>query len=515
MIRLLVAASGALMVFSTAGWGAVPLVPPQIKDLVLTGQLSASQSTVCRSLTLAGDYLYVSGQPGLQTIRASNPMDLVFTHDYADTSLQPNQSAVKSGVLYLANWSPGVGLLMLNLANPAQPTHLRTLTTPRHAWCSEIFENTLYLTFGDETDSGVTTYNITDPANPAPVNTFTIGDRLLNNVQRLGHYIYVTHKNELRVYNVSNPVSPQFVRTITINSLLGNVRVYRGLLWVLGRTILAPEQGGIWVFSLADPSYPQQVGYWSQNEPRDMCFLGDFCIVPCSGSGIYTLNISNPSNPFSVVNWSVSWPNTGSHGGYPTCAAGAGRFVFIGATSGNDPNCQDYTCPYYGARVYSVQVLLEPPIIVEVSPDPLPHLAHIPYTQQLTLAEGVPPVTWTLQHGPPGAQVNGTGLVSGWTPTLMDIGSDVYFEVKATNGDGEDIEFWSVRVTFVADGDFDNDNDSDLSDFAHLQACLSGDAVTYTPGCGDADFDSDRDVDGADLAEFLNCMRGANLPPGC
>jgi hypothetical protein len=52
----------------------------------------------------------------------------------------------------------------------------------------------------------------------------------------------------------------------------------------------------------------------------------------------------------------VSWPELG-HGGYPVCVAGSGDHVFIGTTSGNDPDCESFDgCSHFGARVYSVQV---------------------------------------------------------------------------------------------------------------------------------------------------------------
>jgi hypothetical protein len=504
-----------LLVLPLGTQAATPLCAPQIKDMILVGQEGASRSATTRSLTLAGDYLYASGTPGMATIRVSNPANLVLTDDYTDTSLQPNQSAVKSGVLYLANWTPEVGLLMLDLANPAHPTHLRTIPTAFHAWSSEIFGNTLYLTIGMETNSGVNTYDITNPSNPVLVNAFTIGDRLLSNVARFGNYIYFTHKSELQVYSVANPSSPQFLRVAAnIDSSLGNVRIYNNVLWVLGRDVIS-QQGGLWSFSLADPANPQQLGHWEQNEPRDMCFLNSFCVVPCSGSGIYTLNIGNPANITEACVWFVSWPNTGSHGGFPVCVAGAGTYVYVGTTSGSDPNCPDFTCPYYGGRVYSAKVLLEPPLIAPVTPDPEPHLANTPYTRQLTLTEGTLPVTWSLVQAPPGATIDGNGRVSGWTPALDDVGFDFSFEAQAANSDGQGTRGWSVRVTFQANGDFDGDVDVDQSDFGHLQACLAGDSVHYARGCGDADFDGDMTVGPADVNAFMNYLQGAEVPGGC
>ncbi len=65
--------------------------------------------------------------------------------------------------------------------------------------------------------------------------------------------------------------------------------------------------------------------------------------------------------------------------------------------------------------------------------------------------------------------------------------------------------------------DYNRDGDVDLGDFAFLQRCFSGDAVTYSPGCGPADLDHDNDVDAADFTRFLPCLTGPGLlaNPGC
>ncbi len=66
--------------------------------------------------------------------------------------------------------------------------------------------------------------------------------------------------------------------------------------------------------------------------------------------------------------------------------------------------------------------------------------------------------------------------------------------------------------------DFDGDGDVDLSDFGHLQGCMSGvNVVQNNPLCGDARLDADTDVDAADYAIFQGCMSGPNIAadPNC
>ncbi len=161
-----------------------------------------------------------------------------------------------------------------------------------------------------------------------------------------------------------------------------------------------------------------------------------------------------------------------------------------------------------------VRVSTQPPVIPIIAPvTPNPQVAQpgVPYTLMPSITQGYPAPTWTLAQGPPGATAApACGLVTGWTPS----GIGCYtLTLLAANAAGDDTETWSVCV--LSTRDFDRDTDVDLSDFAHLQRCFSGEAVLYAGGCSEADLDSDLDVDAADFTAFLPCMNGADRTPGC
>lgn len=71
----------------------------------------------------------------------------------------------------------------------------------------------------------------------------------------------------------------------------------------------------------------------------------------------------------------------------------------------------------------------------------------------------------------------------------------------------------ATAVSFIP-GDFDNDGDIDMGDYAHLQECLSGVGIPQVKtSCADTLLDDDPDVDMDDLRIILNCMSGAKQPP--
>ncbi|UCD27355.1 MAG: hypothetical protein JSV03_09505 [Planctomycetota bacterium] len=153
------------------------------------------------------------------------------------------------------------------------------------------------------------------------------------------------------------------------------------------------------------------------------------------------------------------------------------------------------------------------PIIAEVTPDPDSVFAGSEYIEQLVLEQGLPSPIWSVIQTPTGAQVDGNGRVSGWTPAAANIGSSFTFEIQATNSEGSDTEQWEVVVQSIAD--LDGDFDVDQEDFGLFQSCYSGSGEPHGPGCEGANLDTDDDVDSNDFDIFYNCMSGPNQVPDC
>lgn len=335
---------------------AADLAPPKVEAMLLVGQAGSARSEVSRNVLLAGDYLYVSGEPGLQTISVAKPGELKLTDDWTKTSAKVNGTAIKGTTLYVANWSPGAGLLVFDLADPAKPRLVRTIKTAVHTWTADVHGDLLYVAIDDGVTTGINTYDVREPADPKLIHFLEVGDRLVNNVARSGRHMYFTHKKILYVYDAQDPAAPRKVGEVAFQGLAGKSQVRGDYLYVLSRAILPGEEGGLTVYSLIDPENPRKVAHWPQKEPRDFCFVRDRIVVPCSGSGIYTLDASWPSKLREIAHWYLAWPNSGKHAGYPVTVGGSGDYVYLGTTGGNNPECEDFDCPYRGGRVYAVRL---------------------------------------------------------------------------------------------------------------------------------------------------------------
>ena len=69
-----------------------------------------------------------------------------------------------------------------------------------------------------------------------------------------------------------------------------------------------------------------------------------------------------------------------------------------------------------------------------------------------------------------------------------------------------------LQGAFVLLGDLDGD--TDLSDFARLQACLG---TPLDPGCSIVSLDASSNIDTFDVSLFIGCLSGAGVPysPAC
>lgn len=60
--------------------------------------------------------------------------------------------------------------------------------------------------------------------------------------------------------------------------------------------------------------------------------------------------------------------------------------------------------------------------------------------------------------------------------------------------------------------DFDQDGDVDLTDFGHLQSCLTGSYITPSdPECADANFAGNSGIDQSEIDRFRQCFSGADI----
>jgi len=132
-----------------------PLVPHRIKDMLLVGKEGTAGSTVARNVFYREGYLYVAGEPGLQTVDARDPAHLVLSAEWPHSSAKMNGLAAMDNVLFAANWSPGEGLVYFGVSDPANPVRIGTLATSAHTWELTIHGDVLHVGIDDGITTGI------------------------------------------------------------------------------------------------------------------------------------------------------------------------------------------------------------------------------------------------------------------------------------------------------------------------------------------------------------------------
>jgi len=348
---------GVTVISFAAPAAGVPLGGPSIRDYVLLedgGLLSLS----ARDATKRGNYIYVSGKPGLITVDVSDPDNLIVTDYWNTDDSKMNGSAIKDNVLYVSHWYKFHGVRLFDIdINPAVPTYLKNIDTdipgfaqPAYSWDVEVYEDLLYVTLDDQDstkNSGIKTFDISDPENPVFEHDFIdcYGVRNISNAVRYGNYLYVVAYLNLRIYNVTNPLHPIFVREKFLDALGTQLAVKGDYLFLLANDDRIYEQGGLHTYLLAGhEDNPVHKDYWDFNGANDMHIQGDYCTLASGSFGVYTLNVSDPEN-LTVMFGGNYYLGSGS--GYPVTAAGArqGNYVYIGT--------EDYE---NGGRLYAIKI---------------------------------------------------------------------------------------------------------------------------------------------------------------
>jgi len=516
--------------------------PQVIEDMLPLGYRSELEPTGIGGLDVKGDYLYCTSPSvigGVHAVDISDPTDMQFPGlGEVELGQKPQGVGHYENTLYVAGWSPGRGLHVLDITEPLFPELIYTINTgtENYTWTLELYDGLLLLELNNKAE-GVARINIydvaTDPDNhPQFVTSVNPGvGGGINNASKYQDYMYFSCNGGVYVYDISTPSTPVFKRRIPFTNGTDPVDSHIGQdgnLYVLARSLGQPDRfPGLYSFSLTEnghgPSDPQQLDYVDIAITMEKHFYihdeTDTAYIVGGGGSIYTVDISNPSNMVRTRHWSVSWPESPYHDGYSAKVTGSGGYIYVGTAqaSGYPEDCDDFDddCEWYGARIYAIRVATMPPIIAEVTPDPDIAYVNHEYTKQLTLIQGDPPITWSVSNVPSGTTVDSsTGLVGDWVPSVGDLGQLRTLEIKATGYmSHEDYESWTVYVKYLSD--FDDDHDVDQEDFGFFQACYSGAGVNYEQGCEEADLNGDNAVDQEDFDIFQGCLGGANNPPGC
>jgi len=326
------------------------LIPHQVKSVINIGREGTFGSSNVRGLVLSYPYVYCAGEPGLAVVYVSDPGNPVLVCE-RDTLCKANEPSFGLGHLFLANWH--IPLRVYSLADPAAPVHVfnnHRSDEHFHGWGASVYGNRLYMSEAtDDQHARVWAYNISTPSAPVELAHLAFSNRHIGTPLRAGNVLYYTARTRLAYADVSNDNAITPIGSKDLNSLGGTIAKDGDYLYVVSGVLSGYPDGGLRVFSLANPRDPVQVAYWDQNmNGRDIHIQSGMAFVPAGGNEMFTLDITDPANPYTIAHTPIE--------DFPITVDGEGKYVYVGSA-------EDRRRPekHWGAKLTVVQVLEDEP----------------------------------------------------------------------------------------------------------------------------------------------------------
>jgi hypothetical protein len=183
------------------------------------------------------------------------------------------------------------GLRIVNIADPAAPQLIGTLTAPGYCYGVAVQGDYVYL---GSLETGLRVVNVSDPAQPIIVGTYLPQPGLIQGVAVAGNYVYASDFfSGLRVINVNDPSTP------TPSGLHDTAGQPVGVSVVNSLAYVGAAGAGLRIIDISDTSNLREVGFYDTPFfAADLDIDGNLVYVADGQTRI--IDVSDPSAPFEA-----------------------------------------------------------------------------------------------------------------------------------------------------------------------------------------------------------------------
>ncbi len=245
-----------------------------------------------------GDGIWDTGYSTTKTINYNYLLDKSYDHTLFATSNNAYDVAVAGNMAYVA----GNSLKVVNIANPASPVLLSTLSTGTILTNVCVVNNYVYLI-----DQGSRFYvvDVTNPLAPVLKNPSGLSmPGLATSMTAMGSYVYVglSFQSEVRVINVTNPVAPVIAGQI-------NTTFYVNDIFALNNNLYVISNGSLQIFNISNPLAATLTGKLSGFIVASKIFVkGSLVYVGDNNFGLKIVSASNLASPQLVGSYALASP---------------------------------------------------------------------------------------------------------------------------------------------------------------------------------------------------------------
>ncbi len=298
-------------------------------SLVKTLKLGATSSTASQ-IAVSNNYAFVTVTDSLTILDITNPINPILVNSYSFSGSTPNFVFLKGNHAILCHDAYPFSIIILDVSNPYNITLASTTGINAPIYFNPPFKNVeisgnyLYLLYNYYYDNGanayyynaITTYNITTPATPNFVSTYTwissynpnTSGSAIQSARVFGTYAYLNEGAQLEIRDVSNPSNPFVVSTISGVSS-PTVTVQDNYMYLASGTTV-----GIYdITQISSPILKETVYLGpSVTGASDLFIQGNYLYVSCGTNGVKVVNVENPLNAQLIGSFATFGSATGA-----------------------------------------------------------------------------------------------------------------------------------------------------------------------------------------------------------
>jgi len=222
---------------------------------------------------------------GLRIINVANPATPVEIGFFDEGVSNAKQVAVSGDYAYIVDdWGPSL-ILIINVDNPAAPTLTGSYEVDYSAGDITIANNYAFILA-----DGLYIINIANPANPSQTGFFSEPG---GHVTVADQYAYVTTFNGLRILNVSNPSAPTETGYYETQADATDMVVVGNYAYITERI------GGLRVISVSNPTAPSEtIFYETVGGVGSGAVAESYAyVINSNGNGLFVIDVTNPAQP--------------------------------------------------------------------------------------------------------------------------------------------------------------------------------------------------------------------------
>jgi hypothetical protein len=217
-----------------------------------------------------------------------------------DTPGSAKDVTVQGGFAYVADGA--MGFRIIDIENPAAPAQVGFVDTPGDAQDIALADGFAFVADGG---GGLRIITVANPAAPAEIGSYGVAPGHISDVATQGDYAYLAgFYDGLSVVDISDPAHPAQVGRVALPGYARSVAVAGGIAYVACQPHETgyAQTGGMSIVGVLDPANPVLLGHFPIARPGayEVALKGSIAFIAAAEQGVHIVDVSDPARPEAV-----------------------------------------------------------------------------------------------------------------------------------------------------------------------------------------------------------------------